>query len=87
MKHTENEYVKDGGHTNAIEGFFSIFKRGMTGVYQHCSEKHLQRYLNEFDFRYNHRIGLEIDDTMRADTAIKGVAHKRLTYRRTNGAA
>jgi transposase-like protein len=87
VKHSEDEYVKDGAHTNSIEGFFSIFKRGMTGVYQHCSEKHLQRYLNEFDFRYNHRAGLEIDDTMRADEAIKGVAWKRLTYRRTNGAA
>ncbi|WP_395018601.1 IS1595 family transposase [Dongia sp.] len=87
VKHTENEYMKDGAHTNAIEGFFSIFKRGMTGVYQHCSEKHLQRYLNEFDFRYNHRAGLEIDDTMRADAAIRGVGNKRLTYRRTNGAA
>lgn len=87
VKHTEDEYVKDGAHTNSIEGFFSIFKRGMTGVYQHCSEKHLQRYLNEFDFRYNHRAGLEIDDAMRADAAIRGVANKRLTYRRTNGAA
>ena len=85
VKHTEDEYVRDGAHTNSIEGFFSIFNRGMTGVYQHCSEKHLQRYLNEFDFRYNHRAGLEIDDTMRADEAIKGVAFKRLTYRRTNG--
>jgi transposase-like protein len=87
VKHSEDEYVRDGAHTNSIEGFFSIFKRGMTGVYQHCSEKHLQRYLNEFDFRYNNRIALEIDDTMRADEAIKGVANKRLTYRRTNGAA
>jgi hypothetical protein len=59
----------------------------MTGIYQHCSEKHLQRHLNEFSFRYNMRIALEIDDTMRADEAIKGVANKRLTYRRTNGAA
>src|SRR4051812_1006022 len=72
--------------SNTVEGYFSIFKRGMTGVYQHCSEKHLPRYLSEFDFRYNHRAGLEIDDTMRADEAIKGVAWKRLTYRRTNGA-
>jgi transposase-like protein len=87
VKHTENEYVRDGAHTNSIEGFFSIFKRGMTGVYQHCSEKHLQRYLNEFDFRYNHRAGLKIDDEMRADEAIKGAAYKRLTYRRTAGAA
>jgi hypothetical protein len=84
VKHTEDEYVRDGAHTNSIENYFSVFKRGMRGVYQHCSEKHLQRYLDEFDFRYNNLIALEIDDTMRADEAIKGVANKRLTYRRTS---
>jgi hypothetical protein len=57
----------------------------MTGVYQHCSEKHLQRYLNEFDFRYNHRAGLEIEDTMRADAAIRGIANKRVIARLTTG--
>lgn len=86
VKHSAKEYVRDGAHTNSIEGYFSIFKRGMKGVYQHCSEKHLQSYLSEFDFRYNHRIALEIDDTMRADEAIRGVANKRLTYRRSTAA-
>lgn len=66
-------------HTNTIEGFFSIFKRGMKGIYQHCGEKHLGRYLAEFDFRYNTR---KLDDTERANLAIKGADGKRLTYRR-----
>jgi hypothetical protein len=61
---------------------FSIFKRGMVGTYQHCGEQHLQRYLNEFDFRYSNRAKLGINDTMRAELAIKGIEGKRLTYRR-----
>ncbi|MGH7082825.1 MAG: transposase, partial [Acetobacteraceae bacterium] len=64
-----------------VEGFFSIFKRGMKGVYQHCNDRHLQRYLAEFDFRYSNRIKLGIDDTMRTITAIKGADGRRLTYR------
>jgi transposase-like protein len=80
------EYVRDGVHTNTLEGFFSIFKRGMVGTYQHCGEQHLQRYLAEFDFRMNHRIALGVNDTMRAEIALKGIAGKRLTYRRTNAA-
>jgi len=81
-------YVTDGDvHTNTLEGFFSIFKRGMVGTYQRCGEQHLQRYLAEFDFRQNNRIKLGINDTMRADIALKGIAGKRLTYRRTNEAA
>jgi transposase-like protein len=83
VKHSEDEYVRGDAHTNTIEGFFSIFKRGMTGVYQHCSEQHLQRYLTEFDFRYSNRSGLGIDDKERAARALKGVVGKRLTYRRT----
>src|SRR5260370_42627023 len=67
--------------TNAVEGYFSIFKRGMKGVYQHCSEKHLHRYLAEFDFRYSNRIRLGVDDVARADRALKGIVGKRLTYR------
>jgi transposase-like protein len=71
--------------TNTVEGYFSIFKRGMKGVYQHCSEKHLHRYLAEFDFRYNHRIALGYNDGERAALAMKGIEGKRLTYRPTNG--
>jgi transposase-like protein len=79
--HPEDETI----HTNTIEGFFSIFKRGMKGIYQHCGKQHLHRYLAEFDFRYNNRIGLGVDDLMRAGLAVKGITGKRLTYRRTHG--
>ena len=68
-------------HTNTLEGYFSLFKRGMKGIYQHCSEKHLHRYLSEFDFRYSNRIALGVTDGARADLAVKGAAGKRLTYR------
>jgi hypothetical protein len=68
-----------------VEGYYSIFKRGMKGVYQHCSEKHLHRYLAEFDFRYSNRIALGVDDYTRAEIAAKGIVGKRLTYRRPNG--
>ncbi|MCW5697097.1 MAG: IS1595 family transposase [Bauldia sp.] len=85
VKHSVGEYVRyEPGrsiHTNTVEGVFSILKRGMVGVYQHCAEKHLHRYLAEFDFRYNHRIALGVNDTARADAAIKGIVGKRLTYR------
>lgn len=84
------EYVRQGKdekvHTNTLEGFFSVFKRGMVGTYQHCGEQHLQRYLAEFDFRANHRVKLGYDDDTRADVALQGIAGKRLTYRRTNAA-
>ena len=79
VKHSAGEYVRDGVHTNTIEGYFSIFKRGMKGIYQHCGEKHLHRYLAEFDFRYNHR---KVDDFERASAALRGIEGKRLTYRR-----
>jgi transposase-like protein len=81
VKHSAGEYVRGDIHTNTIEGFFSIFKRGMQGVYQHCSEQHLHRYLSEFDFRYSHRIKLGYSDNARAMLAIRGAAGKRLTYR------
>jgi transposase-like protein len=68
--------------TNTVEGYYSIFKRGMKGIYQHCSEKHLHRYLAEFDFRYSNRIALGVDDYSRAEIAAKGISGKRLTYRR-----
>ena len=75
--HSRKEYVRGKVHTNTIEGYFSIFKRGMKGVYQHCAEKHLQRYINELDFRYNTR---DLDDFTRAATAIKQAEGRRLTY-------
>jgi transposase-like protein len=78
--HGAGNYVKDGKTTNDIEGFFSIFKRGMRGVYQFCGEKHLHRYLAEFDFRYSNRVALGYNDTDRADTLLKGIVGKRLTY-------
>jgi hypothetical protein len=67
-------------HTNTIEGFFSVFKRGMKGVYQHCGHNHLHRYLAEFDFRYNNRKALGVEDSERADKILKGFVGKRLTY-------
>lgn len=70
--------------TNTVEGFFSVFKRGMKGVYQHCAEKHLHRYLSEFDFRYSNRIAVGVDDVARAERALKGVKGKRLMYRTVN---
>ena len=85
--HGKGEYGRGEAHTNTIEGFFSIFKRGMKGVYQHCSEKHLHRYLAEFDFRYTNRAALGTDDFARAIAAIKGAAGKRLTYRRHDARA
>jgi hypothetical protein len=70
-------------NTNTVEGYYSIFKRGMKGVYQHCGERHLHRYLAEFDFRYSNRIGMGVDDTARAERALRGVKGKRLTYETT----
>ncbi len=67
--------------TNHIENVFGTFRRGMHGVYQHCGEAHLHRYLNEFAFRYNHRSGLGVSDAARAEAAIRGAEGKRLTYR------
>jgi hypothetical protein len=73
-------YVRGIVHINTIEGYYSIFKRGMKGVYQHCKEKHLHRYLAEFDFRYSNRAALGVNDVARADRALKGIVGKRLTY-------
>ncbi|MDQ2892997.1 MAG: IS1595 family transposase [Pseudomonadota bacterium] len=86
VDHARGEYVRKGDatiHTNTIEGFFGIFKRGMKGIYQHCGSQHLQRYMREFDFRYTFRSGVGINDDARADIALKGIGGKRLTYRRT----
>jgi ISXO2-like transposase domain len=81
VNHSANQYRDGDASTNTIEGFFSTFKRGMNGVYQHCSGDHLHRYLAEFDFRYNHRAALEVDDTQRTRDVLKGIEGKRLTYR------
>jgi transposase-like protein len=83
VNHGADEWVVEEFHTNSAENYFSIFKRGMKGVYQHCSEKHLHRYLAEFDFRYSNRVGLGVDDQERATRAVAGARGKRLTYRAT----
>lgn len=87
VQHSQGEYVSLADpniHTNTVEGFFSIFKRGMKGIYQHCKKHHLHRYLAEFDFRYNNRAALGIEDPERADNLLKGVVGKRLTYQTTH---
>jgi transposase-like protein len=80
VKHSVHEYARGDVHVNSAEGFFGVFKRGMRGVYQHCSEKHLHRYLAEFDFRYNRRASLGYTDEMRTLEAVRGAEGKRLTY-------
>ncbi|MFC3440598.1 IS1595 family transposase [Sphingobium rhizovicinum] len=87
VNHGRGEYVRVDRHTNTIEGYFSIFKRGMRGIYQHCREKHLHRYLAEFDFRYSNRIANGVDDATRAELALLGVVGKRLTYQTTSARA
>jgi hypothetical protein len=90
VNHQQKEYARYGAPevtTNTIEGFFGIFKRGMKGIYQHCGQQHLHRYLAEFDFRYSNRIACGFNDDQRADEALKGIYGKRLTYRRTGLAA
>jgi transposase-like protein len=85
--HSQGEYVSLSDpeiHTNTVEGYFSIFKRGMKGIYQHCAKKHMHRYLAEFDFRYSNRVAKGIDDSDRAAKLLCGVAGKRLTYETTN---
>jgi ISXO2-like transposase domain len=93
VNHSEEEYARYASviatpdvepyiiTTNTVEGFYSIFKRGMKGVYQHCAERHLHRYLSAFDFSYSNRSARGVNDGERADLAIKGAAGKRLTYR------
>jgi transposase-like protein len=95
VNHSKDEYVRYTNammfpagepyviHTNTVEGYFGVFKRGMIGVYQHCSEKHLHRYLAEFDFRYSNREKLGINDVARAERALSSMKGKRLTYRTT----
>lgn len=83
VNHAAGEYVRGDVYTNTVESYFSVFKRGMRGTYQHCAEKHLHRYLAEFDFRHNARTALGVDDEQRATKALAGVKGKRLTYRTT----
>jgi transposase-like protein len=81
VNHRNEEYVRGETYTNNAEGYFSVFKKGMKGIYQHCSEKHLHRYLAEFDFRYNHRVANGVNDLERTTKALAGAKGKRLTYR------
>lgn len=81
VEHSADEYVRGEAYTNTVEGFYSVFKRGMKGVYQHCGEKHLHRYVAEFDFRYSNRVRLGIDDFARTRNALYGIIGKRLMYR------
>lgn len=85
VNHSKAEYVRGIAHTNTVKGFFSIFKRGLVGTFHHVAPKHLQRYSDEFSFRYNTRTALGYSDTDRANLALKGIAGKRLTYRRIGG--
>lgn len=87
VNHSAGDYGRGDVHTNTVEGFFSIFKRGMKGIYQHCGKQHLHRYVAEFDFRYSNRSANGIDDTERAKIALMGIEGRRLTYRRTNARA
>jgi transposase-like protein len=82
--HSAGQYVDFNDptiHSNTVEGYFSIFKRGMKGIYQHCGEQHLHRYLAEYEFRYNHRVALGVNDGARSDLAMRGIVGKRLTYK------
>jgi hypothetical protein len=87
-KHSDGKYVRyENGaaiHSNNLEAYFSVFKRGMRGTYQHCAEKHLHRYLAEFDFRHNRRVALGVNDLARADALLTGIVGKRLTYETTS---
>jgi transposase-like protein len=85
VNHSKAEYVRGIAHTNTVEGFFSVLKRGLIGTFHHVAPKHLQRYSDEFSFRYNTRTALGFSDADRAAIALKGIAGKRLTYRRIGG--
>jgi transposase-like protein len=86
VNHSKFEWKRGDVSTHAVEGYFSVFKRGMKGTYQHCSEAHLDRYLSEFDFRYSNRIALDVDDCERTTRAVKGAEGKRLQYRQSRQA-
>lgn len=80
VDHSAGEYVRGEVHSNTVEFYFSIIKRGMRGIYQHCAEKHLHRYLAEFEFRHNYRSALGVDDTDHASQILSGAVGRRLTY-------
>ena len=86
VNHSRKEYARGDVTTNTVEGFFSILKRGITGIYQCVSEEHLQRYVDEFSFRYNNRVKLGVNDEQRAINSLKGIGGKRLTYKRVDSA-
>ena len=81
VRHGAGEYARGDAHTNTVESYYAVFKRGMKGVYQHCAEKHLHRYVAEFDFRHNNRVRLGVDDARRTKAALAGAVGKRLTYK------
>lgn len=85
VNHSKKEYSRGAVTTNTVEGFFSILKRGLIGTFHHVGEQHMQRYVTEFDFRYNTRTALGYNDMDRTTLALKGITGKRLTYRRVNG--
>ena len=85
VNHGIGEYVRGDAHTNTVESYFAILKRGITGTYHHVSQQHLKRYLAEFDFRYNERAKLDVNDAERAKRAVRGVVGKRVTYQRIDG--
>src|SRR3954469_17723603 len=87
VNHSLKEYVRGDAHTNTVEGYFSIFKRGIYGVYHHVSQQHLKRYLAEFDFRYNERAALNVSDAERAEKMVRGTVGKRVTYQDTHRTA
>lgn len=82
--HGKDDYVRGNVYTNTIEGCFSIFKRGVKGVYQHCDKQYLHRYEVEFEFRYNYRIGNGFGDVVRANKALQGIVGKRVMYRNSS---
>jgi hypothetical protein len=81
VNHGAGEYVRGEAHTNTVEGYFSVLKRGIIGTYHHVSQQHLKRYLAEFDFRYNARQALGVNDVTRTVRALQGASGKRLIYR------
>ena len=87
VRHGTGEYGRGEVHTNTVEGYYSVFKRGMKGVYRHCNAAHLLRYVAEFDIRYNNRARLGVDDATRTSNALRGVVGKRLTYKLAHSVA
>lgn len=85
VNHSRHEYVRGDIHTNTVEGFFSLLKRGINGTFHHVSKGHLHRYCSEFEFRYNNRIAVGVNDSERARLVVRGAESKRLTYTQPSG--